>query len=173
MKTGVRTKMTSLSTIEIITGSLMDSPARYIAHQTNCVSERSAHLAKSMFEAFPHADVYSPRKSRAYEYSPGTIVVKGGSNGERYVINMMAQVFPGASRYPDSARDGLAARKKYFHSCLKQIALIQDLEHIAFPHGIGCGAAGGDWIWYSNQLQKFADHVKNNAKVSIVQLPEL
>jgi hypothetical protein len=83
------------------------------------------------------------------------------------VINMFGQVYPGPPRYPDDSTDGCLARKKLFFSCLKQISLIDDLSSIAFPWMIGCGLAGGDWEFYHNLIDKFADHVKSKANVFI------
>lgn len=51
--------------------SLLDSDAKYIAHQTNCVSNYSLGLAKQIFSKFPYADTYSQRI--VDQSDPGTI----------------------------------------------------------------------------------------------------
>lgn len=151
----------------IINGSLLTSGARHIAHQTNCVTQTAARLAKDVFECFPHADVY---KDRVIYDEPGTIQVMGNGESERFVINMYAQFYPGRPRYADGAKDGYYARRKYFFSCLKEISALQDLEQIAFPWGIGCGAAGGEWAFYHALLDKFAEHMKYRAEILIYRI---
>ena len=156
-------------TIEIIEGSLFDATTKYIAHQTNCMSKRSAHLAATMFAQFPYADVYTNRKMPDV---PGTICIRGNGQDQRFVINMFGQVYPGSPKFPDSTLDGSRARVKYFFKCLKAIHDMEDLESIAFPYKVGCGAAGGDWTKYLNLLEKFATAVGDRAQVLIYKLPE-
>lgn len=158
-----------MSSLINLRGDILDSDAQYIAHQTNCVSLDSAGLARKLFDRFPYADVYALRVP-GERAQPGTVVVSGDGSALRYVIHMMGQVYPGKPKYPDSETDGVRARKVYFHSCLKQIAAIPDLNSVAFPYGIGCGLAGGDWGFYFDQLEKFAAHLKGRATVQIYQL---
>jgi hypothetical protein len=149
--------------IEIIEKDLLLCDAKYIAHQTNCVSNKSAFLAYDLFKKYPYSDVYS---NRTIPDSPGTIKIFGDGIKERFVINMFSQYYPGKSKYPESEIDGLKAREKYFHKCLNKIAKIKDLESIAFPYFIGCGAAGGDWNYYYNTLINFENYIKQyNTKV--------
>jgi hypothetical protein len=154
----------------IFEGNLLDAHTKYIAHQTNCVTNKAAHLAAAVFARYPHADVYS---GRVIYDEPGTIIVKGNGEDERLVINMFGQFYPGKPRYADSAKDGYFVRRKYFFSCLKEVSLIDDLDSIAFPWGIGCGAAGGDWDFYHGLIDKFAEHMKYKADVFIYKLPEI
>lgn len=152
----------------IIVDDLFSSDAQYIAHQTNCISTRSAHLAQAMFRKFPHADVYSERKQQD---TPGTIVIRGNGKDQRYVINMMAQVYPGAPKYPESSKDGHEARQRYFYSCLRHIAKIENLQSVAFPYRVGCGSAGGNWEFYFELLNRFQKAMeKKNATVLIYKL---
>lgn len=41
---------------------------------------------------------------------------------------------------------------------------------IGFPHGIGCGLAGGNWVNYRRMIHNFAKEVPGH-KVIIVKLP--
>lgn len=159
-----------MTNILIQEGNLLDSNAKYIAHQTNCVSTGSAHLAAALFAKYPYANVYRPRLNGAQPSEPGTIVIAGDGTENRFVIAMMAQYYPGKSKFPESNLDGVLARKKHFFQCLKHIALIPELNSIAFPYGIGCGAAGGTWQDYLALLEKFAKHVADKATVSLVKL---
>jgi len=151
--------------IEVVDCSILDVDSKYIAHQANCVTSVAAHLAEKLFSKFPYADIYSSRKSTNHIDTPGTIIVKGDGVENRFVINMLGQYYPGKSKFPNSNLDGVAARKRYFFSCLTCISKIEDLNSIAFPYMIGCGAAGGDWEWYNSMLEKFAKHVEDRAKV--------
>jgi O-acetyl-ADP-ribose deacetylase (regulator of RNase III) len=150
-------------------GSLLDSKDQYLAHQTNCISKRAAHLADEVFAKYPYANVYSKRTSQD---EPGTIIISGNGNDERYVINMMGQVYPGKPKYSESATDGYRARYRYFFLCLKAISKIDNLQSIAFPWQIGCGAAGGNWEDYYNLLNKFAKHLSGKVEVKIYRLPD-
>lgn len=85
---------------------------------------------------------------------------------ERYVINMLGQLFPGRPKFPDSPVDGYNARQKHFRKCL--IAILEeipDLKSIAFPWKIGCGAAGGDWDVYSEMIEGFSDYVDGDVYI--------
>lgn len=143
--------------IEIVSGDLFNAEEKYIAHQCNCVTSKAAHLSFDVFERYPYADVYTGRTT---PNQPGTIIIRGNGQDERYVINCFGQFYPGKSRYPHSEKDGVKARENYFHKCLLQIAKIPDLESVAFPWRIGCGAAGGIWENYLGNLTIFANFVE-------------
>ena len=157
-----------------VKGDLLDSNAKYIAHQCNCVTSRAAHLAKDVFDRFPWADIYTDRAKYDREElplpneQPGDIVIRGNGNDERYVINILGQYYPGMVSYPNSSKDNYEARQKYFEKALCKIVKVEDLESIAFPYKIGCGAAGGDWAVYKGLIELFA--TKTGADVYIVRL---
>ena len=152
--------------LQIVTGDLFEAKEQYIAHQCNCITTKGAHLSAAMFARFPHANIY---RGRAKPDEPGTIIVRGGNPDERLVINMLAQFYPGKPKFPDSPKDGYAARQSYFRDCLEKISNLRNLQSIAFPYQIGCGAAGGSWPAYLNLLQEFA--AKTSAKVMVYKLP--
>ncbi len=153
--------------MQITLGDLVDYSGT-IAHQTNCVSQKAAFLAATIFAKYPHADVYSNRTTPS---SPGTIDIRGSP--PQRVIAIYGQVYPGKPKYPDSPTDGYTARQQHFVSALRAISKIPDLTEIAFPYRIGCGAAGGDWEWYFKCLTKFSDHMAARATVTIMKLPEV
>ena len=150
-----------------IIGNLLEHDAQYIAHQCNCVTNRSAHLSKAVFTAYPYADVYS---CRTQPDTLGTIKVKGNGKEQRYVINMFGQYFPGKCRYPNGSKDNPTLRQQSFQQCLDKISEIENMDSIAFPWGIGCGAAGGDWGKYEKMISDFA-HKNFFTDVYIVKLP--
>lgn len=154
--------------IEIITGDLLEAKEKYICHQTNTISTNSAAgIARAIFDKYPYADCYL---SRTEQDKPGTIDIKGDGKENRLIINLMGQVYPGGIRYPKSSLDGLAARRKYFYSCLLRLAKVPDLESVAFPWRVGCGLGGGDWEgYYLGTIRNFSEYIneKQNAKVFI------
>ena len=81
-------------------------------------------------------------------------MVRGDGVEQRFVIGM--QFYPGRPRFPDSRKDGYEARKVAFAKCLVKIARLPQLGSVAFPWGVGCGAAGGDWVQYLAILKRFA-----------------
>jgi hypothetical protein len=101
---------------------------------------------------------------------PGTIIVRGSSDPadkQRLVVNMLAQYYPGKHRF---ATDTATLRKQWFQQCLNVIANLTNLQSLAFPYGIGCGAAGGSWPEYRLMICKFAARIPH-VRITIYQLP--
>lgn len=153
----------------LVGADLFKSNAKYIVHQCNCITWASAHLAGDVFRHFPWADIYTPRKGTDYQDVPGTILVRGNGQDKRFVIAILGQFYPGKPRFPQSAKDGYAARIDYFASGLRKIVELPDLDSISFPWGVGCGAAGGNWEIYHGLIDEFADKVAP-AEVTICKL---
>lgn len=165
--------------LKVIDGNLFDTKAKYLVHQANCCSTRAAHLAYDVFKRYPYADVYSPRADDILKNSildpeaayskdqPGNIIIRGNGKDQRYVIALLGQYYPGRSRYKDSELDGLKARQSYFHQGLWKIAQIDELDSVALPWTIGCGAAAGDWNVYYKIIKNFAEYVSDKADVFI------
>lgn len=150
--------------IEIINADITTASEKYILHQTNCVSNYAAGVAKAIFDKFPYANCYKNRKDSDI---PGSIIVCGGK-GKKNIINLMGQYYPG---YPNDGNDNYLKRKDYFLSGLNKIEMIENLESIAIPFLIGCGLAGGDWAVYSKMIHDFTDRVAGRAKVRLYQWP--
>lgn len=153
-------------------GDLLEAKEEYLCHQCNCVTVRGAHLSGSVFARFPHADIYKERIGRQpARDEPGNIVVRGGAEGERLVINMLGQFYPGKARF---ANDTGVLRRGWFQSCLDRItdlATKSPIRSLAFPERIGCGAAGGDWDRYKAIIIHFARQNPSVA-VAIYSLPQ-
>jgi len=148
--------------IEIVTGDLFEAKEKFLVHQCNCVTNRAAHLAKDMFEKFPHSDIYAGRTEAD---KPGHIIVRGDGQKERYVVAILGQYYPGKPKYPKSSLDGTPVREKYFYHGLLRLAQVPDLESVAFPWRVGCGAAGGDWERYLGKITNFANYVEEKGVV--------
>jgi O-acetyl-ADP-ribose deacetylase (regulator of RNase III) len=151
--------------IEIVSGDLLDAKEKYIAHQCNCLTQKSAGTAKAIFDKFPYSNTYADRIDPD---KMGHIKILGNGIDQRYVINMFAQYYPGKPKYPLSTKDGLAVREKYFHQCLLRIAKISNLESIAFPWKIGCNLGGGDWNHNLVTLTNFTNYVEATQGAKVV-----
>ena len=139
-------------------------PGCYIMHQTNCVTSKAKHMAWAVFQKYPRADVYARRKQPNHpkRSKPGTLDVS------HPIISAMGQYYPGKSKY---SNDSYRKRFKWFKQCLDQLAKeVPDLKELSIPHGIGCGAAGGDWKSYKAEINKWA-HAHPKIKVVIYRLP--
>lgn len=147
-------------TLTHIDGDLLLSTETYLCHQCNCVTKRAAHLSYAVFQAFPYSNVYA---MRAEHSKPGTIAILGDGGDKRLVINMFGQVYPGYAKWPASQTDGLRARQTYFKRCLKSMEELKG--DFAFPHGIGCGAAGGDWEKYLEMIQDFSEKIDGDVVI--------
>eukprot|EP00040_Diaphanoeca_grandis_P039976 m.260805 g.260805 ORF g.260805 m.260805 type:complete len:227 (-) comp40668_c0_seq1:103-783(-) len=156
--------------VKHVDGDLLRATEQYIVHQCNCTSKSGRGIAKTIFQQWPHADVYRERAQKGVTHSLGTIVVRGGTAGRRGVINLFGQHSPGKPRPTGS--DTPASRLKAFENCLEEMKDIVGLESVAFPFQIGSGLAGGHWPSYEKAINKFATDVNDfGIRVSIYKLP--
>ena len=150
--------------IQTIEKNILNATEEYICHQCNCVTREAAGLAAQLFQKWSYADCYSTRWEPDM---PGTINI---ASERKSIINMFAQVYPGAPKDPNDKHDGFQARKKYFIYCLRAIALnVEPNSSLAFPYKIGCGMAGGDWAFYELAINKFA--TINKLRVTFYKKP--
>ncbi len=147
--------------IKEVSGNLLTATEQYIAHQCNCVSNYAAGLAKDIFTRYPYSDIYTKRLIR---HNPGSIEICGDGESQRFIINMMAQVYPGKSKY-DTGVDTTEKRQEYFATCLNKIAQIHNIQSLALPAYIGCGLAGGNWDSYIAIINEFT--LTNNIPTTI------
>lgn len=135
----------------IVRGNILDAEEQFIVHQCNCRTFRSAGLAKALFDKYPNTNIYNDGTVRV----PGTIIIRDR------IINLLAQDQPGKS----SRQETQEQREKWFFDGLAQIERIDGLESIAFPYGIGCGLAGGNWSVYFSMISAFN---KRNPQIKVV-----
>lgn len=151
---------------KIIEGSLLEANESYICHQTNCVTTKAAGLAAAIFNRFEYANCYSERSEKTKPDMPGTINICGNGTNERYVINMMAQYYPGPPMSVPVFKS-VDNRFQWFRECLgKMMKLHGDM---AFPWRIGCGIAEGDWDKYLGVLARFERVIKGNVVIYRLQ----
>ena len=160
----------------VVIGDLFAAPCQAIAHQCNCVTTRSKHLAADVFKHYPYANVYSNRRSPD---QPGTVKVCTAS--EQYshahqqspvVFSLLAQYYPGGH---NATNDTPSMREAWFVQCLshtRDYVMKHSITSIAFPWCIGCGSAGGDWSKYHTMIDKFATEVPL-CQVFIYRLPNM
>jgi O-acetyl-ADP-ribose deacetylase (regulator of RNase III) len=146
-------------TVTFVRGSILDATEEYICHQCNCTSRGASGLAKAVFRRFPWANVYNLDRTGML----GKIIVSESPNDDGpSVVHMMAQYRP--LRAKDKDR-GAMCREGLFVQCLNEVAAIEGITSAAFPKGIGCGLAGGNWDNYLRYITAFAKD--NDIQVSI------
>lgn len=108
----------------------------YIFHQVNCRGVMGAGLALQLKKAYPKVmKNYLSHLRKNGDSSLGTSqVVK--INGSLSVVNVFGQENIGA---------GLQTDYEALEKAFSTIDIDKSSDKIYFPHGFGCGLAGGDW----------------------------
>ena len=132
--------------MKIIEGDICDAKEKYILHQCNCVSHGAKGVAKAIFERYPYSNTYKYGIRK-----PGTIDIM---DGEKIIINVYAQYYPGLCKYNDTKE----MRLKWFEECIDKVLML-NINEIAIPYNIGCGHAGGDFEDYLKILQKLDEKI--------------
>jgi O-acetyl-ADP-ribose deacetylase (regulator of RNase III) len=142
--------------LKTINGNLLDANEPYILHQCNCVSENAKALAEQIFKKYPYSNTYSKRVHgiKSTYGIPGTIDICTDTNNKT-IINAYAQIYPSTAKYDDTQHKRLT----WFRECLDHVRH-KNINNIAMPYNIGCGAAGGDWKQYYEILETFANDNK-------------
>lgn len=139
--------------IKVKRDDICNSKEQYLCHQVNSITTHAKHIALTIFQRFPYANIYAIRQ----QPDEMGVVIGRGDEKHRYVLNIVAQRYPGNSRYIDDTKE---MRQAWFKQCLSSIlAQCKDIStpiSFAFPWRIGCGAAGGDWDEYLSMLVYFA-----------------
>jgi hypothetical protein len=123
-------------------GDLLNANEDFIVQQINATGNRNMGLASLISKKFPSSNLYSG-KFKIDNRTPGSIIIRDK------VINIVGQVNPGKP----STYDNSILRTQFFKNGLNNIP--KNIKSIAFPMGIGCGLAGGDWKVYSNLIKEF------------------
>lgn len=151
--------------IQTINKSLLEADTKYIAHQCNCVTSHSAGIAKTIFDKYSWANTYKNRKNIRVstlhdkivgQPNLGSIDVLGNGVNERFVINLYCQLRPGC---PNGDHDQRRDRLRWLKVCLNEVSKIENIESVAFPSGMGCGLAKGNWNDVLPILEEFAEKI--------------
>ena len=131
-------------------GNLLEATETYIVHQCNCKTTNGKGLSEQIFKKYPYANVYQQKRT------PGTIKICGNGKDKRFIVALFAQDGPGKPNSKETARQ----REKWFAQCLTELVnIIPKNSTVAFPFGIGCGLAAGNWGHYLNMIEQFAEFV--------------
>lgn len=131
--------------MKTIQGNLL-SYEGYIVHQCNCQTTYGKGLSEHVFRKYPEANIYNDGTVR----TPGEIIVRGK------VIAFLAQKSPGKPKGNETEQ----VRERWFETCLKKLGAFlkeNEINTVAFPYGIGCGLAGGNWHHYSAMIREFEE----------------
>ena len=133
-------------------GDLLDSKEEYIVQQVNASGNKNMGLASLISKKYPTSNLYSGKYSVSSRV-PGTIIIRDK------VINIVGQINPGKPFGNDSQIN----RVNFFKNALKSFP--KNIKSVAFPMGIGCGLARGDWNIY---LQLIKEYKRENPNTTVV-----
>lgn len=127
-------------------GDLLNAKVDGIIHQCNCVSTGAIGLAKIIFKAHPEANGYrqNPDTGRFGEFN----IIFVDKAPYRAVVNLYTQLYPGVPGPVEL--DTAEIRLEKFGNAIRELfeSSYPILSSFAFPKGIGCGYAGGNWNQY-------------------------
>ena len=167
-------------------GDILESDADIICHQVNCSGVMKAGLAKQIAQRYPmvekeYMDLTHPCSmppSNDYKHILLGTIQNVKISDHQYICNIFGQL--GYGRQKICYTDYVAFEKALnelgiFCTELYNNKLLEDEKHsikpskitVAFPHGIGCGLANGNWTHISALILHFEAKFKNVATVEI------
>lgn len=150
--------------IKVVEGDLVNSKYPIFCHQVNCRGAMGSGIAKQIRDKYP--EVYESYKTsidsfREYGEKPLGHAIVSPTHDGRFCVNLFAQ--------DNYGRDKQYTDYQAFNNCLEELAMelssIDEDKTIAFPYGIGCGLAGGDWHVISMLLKNFAASIQQEVVV--------
>jgi len=172
-------KMSILQT-KLIFGDLLESKEHVIVHQLNCIGTKPRGLSEALAKKFPYSNVYGKRKSIKNKNlavsedrgTPGDIEICYPPNEtDPIIIGMYGQYAYGSH---NTVKEDKKMREQWFAEALEKLRvwLIENnVTSVAFPYGIGCGLAGGDWHTYLYMLEMFAKDAPYVVKIYMIAKP--
>lgn len=141
-----------------------DTQYTIFCHQVNCQGVMGAGLAKQIRNKYP--EVYSDyiQTIHSEQWLLGSKICTPTTDG-RVCVSMFAQEDYGRNKCYTNYQafqiilDGLQSELQMFEFSNPSP------YKIAFPEGIGCGLAGGDWNIIKPILEKFAANVPNDVYI--------
>lgn len=151
--------------LEVVVGDLLAADADYIVHQCNCRSRgRAEGVARQIFEQWHSADTYRTDPTDQHR-APGTVHIVRSRYSHGVLVPGVANLYAQDRAGPPSGAETAEQRLLWFREAL--VALAHRLGSAptvcAFPYGIGCGLAGGDWPTYEQELRAWQCHHPNIA----------
>lgn len=141
-------------------GDLVKGNYPIFCQQVNCKGVMGAGLAKQIRKKYP--EVYKEYKDIC-DFDKAILGVSHftKTSDGRICICLFSQ--------DDYGRSKCYTDYKAFKACLRGIALYMQCKPldctVAFPYGIGCGLAGGDWNIVLKMLKEFSDEIKQDVFV--------
>lgn len=139
------------------TGNIIYATEDIICHQVNCLGIVGAGLASQIKEFFPRA--YYLYKQFCKENTPIQLLGKAQMVpcGSKIVANLFGQNGVG--------HKSVQTNYKALHNAIDSV--LCEVVHgeykgktVAFPYGLGCGLAGGDWSIVSKSIESISDHYR-------------
>jgi O-acetyl-ADP-ribose deacetylase (regulator of RNase III) len=159
--------MKNFNFYEVVEGNLLDAKESCIVHQCNCTTTRAAGLAAQLHEKFPWCDIYSKRNGYDLGHI-GEALISGNGKDRRYVASLISQIYAGGPsdktqfyvpHLDEVIADNNNTRVMLFQRALEDLAS-NGITTFAFPWGIGCGLAKGNWKTYEKILREWANKNK-------------
>jgi len=162
-------------------GDLLEADEAVIVQQLNCLCVKPHGLSAAITKKFPYADVYGGRKAQGFrnlaitkdQGIPGEIVLSfpwltleddDKTKKPPIVVGLYGQYDYGkpgySARRSTMEQDNYVLRELWFNKALKELRewlIANGVKSVAFPYGIGCGLAGGNWTRYVQLLKQFAE----------------
>lgn len=133
--------------IKTLSGDVLKSKADVICHQTNCKGVMGAGIARQIKAVYPK--VFKEYESYCRKGSPLGQAQLIEVAPSKYICNIFGQDGYGTNKQQTDYKAVQSALNK-----LKSQMQSLGLTSVAFPHGIGCGLAGGNWNTYSNMIKE-------------------
>jgi len=130
--------------VQIIRGDLLEADADIICHQVNCQGVMGAGVAKQIADRWPYVkkeytEFCRQRKQKEDLLGDTLLVPSNGvqRKGEPMILNIFGQFYYG--------HDGVYTDYSALTKAFRKMNRLYKGMTLAFPHGFGCGLAGGDW----------------------------
>lgn len=126
-------------TIHLVNGNIFNAPLnQIICHQVNCQGKMGKGIAETVKKK--HPDIYEEYVRICETTNPFARVFVAQEQEDKHVIaNLFAQYYYGTDkRYTDYEAVAKCLEKISIYAIEKQLDL-------AFPYGMGCNNAGGNW----------------------------
>lgn len=132
-------------------GNILDSGADIICHQVNCQGVMGAGLAKQIRQRWPQAyEDYIKFCGHSSPYDKlGEVRLTEVTLG-KYIAHIFAQLNYGRRNLCYTDYDALNCGFEYLAKFQHDTGV-----RVAFPYGIGCGLAGGDWNVVKSKIEAY------------------
>ena len=131
--------------VQIIRGDLLEADADIICHQVNCQGVMGAGVAKQIADKLPnvkkeYVKFCNSKKLKQNLLGEVQLVAANGGfqqEGDPLILNIFGQFYYG--------HDGVYTDYSALTKAFRKMNRLYKGMTLAFPHGFGCGLAGGDW----------------------------